>query len=448
MPPIARLFLSGSLKQHKIDGSGRPDENGRSDISVFDWFKAKIEQIGKSRIEVIVTRDPNNESISAEVRRDINRSDFMLCLFAKRCEDALLHQWTTSPYVIAESGVGAARFCHQTSQRPRMFAFIEEGVGRDQLGLAFPPDDRVLPIFRRDNLEACETKLREIVEKKILAESVEKRLFEPITLRKTVTILRSGWVWVETLYSHILHMDESGELRIPHTIWRVSRQLPSLRDMLSDGRSLNDASGAEKPMLRCKMLRCGNVPLAKLRSKIVERGVSLHGNEICFDLVFQGLNAEPCDALEYFLLSTYPNAFHDPADIANGHLNSAGMRTGQRGTVADATFILKFQRDWSENNDPRSIEEDPRCFVNGATGISASENPSEYWHDQRNWPEQSRMYRQDDSDAAYDVFIWNRSNFSGQLKATWQPGLNYHLRRPAQTSNVSMNTSIGTPNSD
>ena len=131
--------------------------------------------------------------------------------------------------------------------------------------------------------------------------------------------------------------------------------------------------------------------------------------------------------LEYLLYWAYPRAFRAQDQRTEVYPNSVGLRTGDRGPVADATLILRFERDWTDDV-PRSVEQSPRWFANGATSIPASADAEKYWHSRSRWPEQGEMFRQREaSDAAFDTFVWNRSNFQGQVRVTWQPFPNYHI---------------------
>lgn len=424
--PLARVFLAGSLKTHPVDGSGRPSPAGQSDVDVLHWFRDQIQRIAGNRVEVILTEDPVNESISEKVRRDIRRSDFMVCVFTKRCEDGLLHNWTTSPYVLSESGYGAACLDRKPHDKQRLFAFVEQGVDRDQLGLAFPRDDRIWPVFNRDKLGDCHSDLGEIVDAILARHKSGRRPYEALTLRKTVTVWRSGWVLVECRYSFRLSMLQGGSISIPHTLWRVSDKLPNIRTLL-ENRPRHQYERAEgKPFLRCIPVRCGGAPPQNLKCKIVPNGTSAKGNEASFHVQFNTARAVPGDILEYILFWAYPGAFCERQNGDAVFPNSVGLRTGDRGAVGDASLVLKFERDWIDDS-PRTVEQPPRWCVNGATSIPAAAEPEMYWHRAAQWEEAGEMVAYEEAeDAAFDAFVWSRSDFHGQVRVTWQPFPNYH----------------------
>ncbi len=430
-----RLFLSSSQRDYKVNSRGELDPAGMSDLEVHEWFAEAIQRHSKGQIEVVVVRGPR-ESISDEVRRRLFECDAVLCLFTKRSRDDFLEQWTTSPYVVSESGFAMARF--GTNGPRRVHAFSEEGV-LENFGLAFAKD-HFHERFDRNDLEAFDHRVRKFVADLLPNVSAETKpaAFQPIALRKTVTVWRSGWVHVENLYGHHLSSVDSHEQSIEHTVWRISDPLPTVDALLQSRPKNGHGYEFATPFMRFMHIQTDAVQ--SVRSRIVPLEPSRGGNEQNFKLVFEGLPTTG-GMLEYMLVWAYPTAFRHPSDLPAGSLNSTGLRTGHRGRVADATLVVKFERDWAEGDAPRTIEEPPRWFFNSAPRIPDVGNPERYWHSAENWHQSGVMSRQDGrADGLFDVFVWNQSNFEGQVKVVWHPAENYHESPVARTRSASVPT--------
>jgi hypothetical protein len=149
MPHPVTVFLGYCFETCKLNGHGQFDEFGRSNREIGDWVHEEILRLSGGRINVRVTQNPLESPISEKVKQEIAASDAAVFVFPKRVQCQLSKLWTTSQYVISESGWADARFRHRA--RDRVFAFIEEGVAREHLGLAFP-GDRTVPSFNRDRL--------------------------------------------------------------------------------------------------------------------------------------------------------------------------------------------------------------------------------------------------------------------------------------------------------
>ncbi|MDF1743547.1 MAG: hypothetical protein P1V19_07605 [Gimesia sp.] len=72
-----RLFLAHSFAVEKLNAEGHKDPNGISDIDLANMISDWIVEFSNGNIEVVRTRDPYQNYISTQVRRDICSSDMM-----------------------------------------------------------------------------------------------------------------------------------------------------------------------------------------------------------------------------------------------------------------------------------------------------------------------------------------------------------------------------------
>src|SRR5262249_34206629 len=177
-----RMFLSHGFATDNLEPGAMTDQQ------VADWFKEKIETISEGRIEVITARAAQARTIHEKVIDAIDSCDAVFCLFTARHQDPVNGEWLPSQYVLSESAFTAGRY----SDRPpgkRVLGFIECGVSRRQLGIAFP-DDLELPEFARRDLAKCELRLREYVKSIIAGPPPTEQPISAEGLHNTVTILR------------------------------------------------------------------------------------------------------------------------------------------------------------------------------------------------------------------------------------------------------------------
>src|SRR3954464_9091542 len=112
-----KVFLGSCFEPYKLDGQGQPDPQGKSNREIGEWFRQEILRLGNGRIDVAVILDPMDDSISETVKHEIAAADAAVFVFPKRVQCQITKAWTTSQYVISESGFAAARFRHRAHGR-------------------------------------------------------------------------------------------------------------------------------------------------------------------------------------------------------------------------------------------------------------------------------------------------------------------------------------------
>ena len=423
MLPEFRLFLAHSFAQERLNAAGDLDEAGISDQELADQIANWIEQFSHGRIEVIRTRDPFREYISSAVQRDLAASDFVLCIFTKRTKDQLTNRWIPSTYVISEAAGAFVQFPTDDETLKRLHGLMEDGVDRKQLGMAFH-SGRTIHEFRRDQRAALAAKVNDIVDS-ILERPTPRSEREYLSMDKRVSVWGNGAVLVETRHQFRFAKAPNGVIRIPHTMWRVSDELPDLESLLSAKR------GTGVGFLRCFPLDCGHAGQRACSCRIIPGTTSEKGNEHDFQVEVTGLEIKSGEELSYAIAWGYPNAFAH-TEAKSGQPNSVGMRTGGRGTAQHASLTLMFERD--EEEPGRILEEPPVVYGSSETTLPASPSASRFWHDRERWSPLAELRPcGKNSGAVFEVYRWVSEMFSGTVKIEFKPHLNYFGPRGAKS---------------
>jgi len=425
-----QIFLGHGFDKYKVNAHGNPDESGISNYDIGLWFKREIERIGGSNaVHVVTTEDPMTALISEEVKRQIDASDAVFCLFCKRVRDPY-NDWTTSQYVMSESGYATCRFRHDTEKR--LFGFIEAGVDRRNLGLAFP-GDRTVHLFNRDNLPAILPVLEKAVRDVLRhSSSVSSDDPEPLLLHKKIQIRRDGRAKIETFYRFRVRKS-SKQFRMHHSIWRVRESLPDFGKMLEARPS--DAAD----FFRCVPWQCGKADVSKIDVEFQDIQKAAHKKEVCFTIRFPNVSLEPGDLVEYQVAYSYDRAFFASQDLENWEKNSTGLMTRGRGPVGQAILTVMFERNWNKSVCTPAIElEDghggPTLAIASQTNLPAAGDPRVFWHQLDGWIQAGSLEPvKDTHHPLFEVYEWRRENFNGLAKATWQPSFNYHQPQPKKT---------------
>lgn len=416
-----QIFLGYCFADYLVDAEGLDDEHGTSNREIGLWFRKAIEDIGGEGVCVVTPEDPIDSKISEKVQRAIDESDAVICVFPKRVR-CPYHGWTTSQYVISESGYAQSRFRRDAERR--LFAFYEDGVNRETLGLAFP-SDRAVHKFSRDNLEAVRPKLEEVISTLLGHSDPPTDDPEPLLLQKTVFVRRDGRAVIDTVYRFRVRK-ETDRFRMRHTLWRVRESLPDFSKM----REAQPREVAD--YFRCLPLECGGIDMRKVDGDMGEAKIANSGREIGFLFELRSVALRPGDVVEYQFAYSYPHAFLAFEDLDSWERNSAGLRTGGRGSVREAVLIIKFERQWRADQALPSIELDPgakgpRVYTSMETSFPSTADSLEYWHQSSDWHSAGFMKPHKDLDTPLvEAFITRRENFSGMIKANWQPFVGYH----------------------
>ncbi len=408
--------------------AAEPHESGVSDMdlanSIVDW----VHEFSRNRIEVIRTRDPLQNYISSAVRRDICRADAVLCLFTRRVKDHLTNLWLPSTYVISEAAAALMQFLTEEETHRRLFGLVEEGVDASQLGMAFH-GNKVAPRFRRQELHFLKSQIKEIVEQ-ILDDSnrtPKREAYEYRTIDKTVSIWRSGAVWVETRHRFRFTGDIK-TVAIPHKMWRISDDLPEMEDLLPGSRN------SEVGFLRVMPLQCGRHDPDRCHCRIIPGERTRWGYERNFTVEFENVDVRPGDDLQYEIVWGYPRAFHSH-DFTAGpdeRPNCVGLRTSGRGMVGSASLTLKFERDW-EGEPTRILESPPMLYTTEATELPGAQNPEEFFHFSPSWKFHSNLRPCGKRSCnMFEVYSWTSLNFRGMAKVIWTPYPNYFDIAPSR----------------
>jgi hypothetical protein len=409
------LFFGHSFATDRINDRGDPDASGISDAQLAHFVKTWIEEFSGGQIKVVTTRDPLRNYISSQVRSDIGSADAVLCLFTRRVKDHLTGHWISSTYVISEGAAAFAQFGSELEANARLYGLVEEGVDRTQLGMAFHAN-RSSPGFSRGRLDELRTAIGQIVDE-ILRRAHVRQEREYVALDKTVTVWRSGAVQMECVHRFRFTKPQH-RLAIPHTLWRISRDLPPLKDMMNGARTRGNA------FLGCCPIYCGQDRFAGTYR--VRPTGSLSKNEQNFYVEFDRFLLPAGDQLSYEIGWGYPHAFQDPSTLPPGEPNSVGLRTADRGRVQFASLTIKFER-FSSDEEPQMVPEElPQVFVNDANHLPAAMSPVTFWHHAESWkPEGEMKHCSQASGALFDAYRWSTDSFMGMAKVIWTPRYNY-----------------------
>jgi hypothetical protein len=422
MPRPIQLVLAYCFAKYPLDANGDPSNSGLSNYAIGEWFRRVISEIAGDRILVLATEDPINAQISKAVKDRLDSADALICIFPKRVK-CPYSGWTTSQYVISESGYAACRFRHEAEQR--MFGFIEGGVNRSWLGLAFPPDRPVFE-FTRDNLEALRPKLVEIIQQILGDETYVADQPQYLLLRKRVRVRRDGRTEIQTLHRFRMRR-HAATLRIPHTLWRVREKLPDFERM----RELVPARNGD--YFRFSLRQCGSRNPANVRATIHDPSLSANGKEVSFWLGIGSADLKPGDVLEYEFAWSYSRAFLRNDHLASWETNSTGLRVGSLGPVGEAVMQVLFERFWFGGETPPAVE-----LTNGDTGPKIHLHPDttlpgyldqrEFWHRHAKWYAAGCMKPCPElTDPLVEAYEWRRSRFSGLVRASWNAPERYHV---------------------
>jgi hypothetical protein len=417
-----RIFFAHSFATEKWNHLAEHDvKHGVSDSELADLVARWIDKFSAGQIEVVRTRDPYHNYISSSVREDICSAHAVLCLFTKRTKDSVTGLWIPSTYVLSEGSAALMQFASEAETHRRLFGLVEEGIDPVQLGMAFH-GNKTAQRFRRDDLTQFESRVRGIVDE-ILRERAQVRPhqeYEYLSIDKVAYIRRSRAVWIRTRHRYRFTAKMS-TVRIPHTMWRVSKELPTLRELLKG--TQDSASG----FLGVMPLHCGLQDPERCLCHIKEGEPDFWGYERNFFVEFPEIHVNPGDELAYEIAWGYPDAFHKAENGRDEKPHSVGLRTGIRGPVGSASLTLKFQRDW-QFEPFRTLENPPKLLFIKSAVLPGSHHPEEFLHKNKSWqplaelrtcPKRSGMFS--------EVYYWCSSSFDGMVKAIWEPHQNYFL---------------------
>jgi len=410
-----RLFFAHSFAKESTSLADGEIPDCDLAVLVETW----IREFSHNQIEVVKTRDPYHNYISSSVRQDICSSDAVLCLFTKRVKDGLTNCWLPSTYVISEGAAALMQFKSETETHRRLFGIVEEGVDPNQLGMAFHSDKPALR-FRRSDLNQLESCVRQIVSS-IRGERgrVEpRRDYEYLSIDKLASIFRNGWVRVRTRHRYRMTA-EKNPIRIAHKIWRVSHELPTIRELLNDEPSVG--------YLRVMPTYCGTHDPERYRGVIRPSESDHWGYERSFFVEIPDLRLKPGDILEYEVAWGYPNAFHSLHSLPRGNPNCVGLRTSTRGPVGHASLTLEFERDW-QIEPFHTLEGPPQLFINHSPELPGSCLPEEFIHNHNKseWVALGELKKSPQLSGTHaEVYQWGGGPFSGMIKAIFEPHQNY-----------------------
>lgn len=411
------LFLACSFAKAKVDGEGTETHNGVSDWDLAQRVIALLSELSGGRIRATMTVDPFDDYISSTIRRNIASSDLMLCLFTKRSQDVKTKNWTPSSYTISEASAFLAQLPTEYDAHNRLFGLIEEGIDRSQLGLAFHRD-KALTSFRRQDDETLRHGIQKIVDS-VFEKSIKPRgIRECLSLQKTAYIMRSGWVRVEIRYRFQL-TESVQKISIPHSIWRISSEVPELSTLLDIGES------NQFGMLRVVPLNCGIRDRPACRFQIRPIETPGNGNERRFFVDVSEINLSSSEELEYAITWEYPGAFCSvPSE--QQYPNTVGLGCGRHGPVGKVTFAVMLERDLDSGEPHRLLEESPTLHTTPLIQLPSDEDHEEFWHSSDAWSlEKTLNPCPKQSGAQYEVYRWKADDFNGMAKFVFQPYVNY-----------------------
>ncbi len=416
-----QIFLAHCFEPYQLTADGVPDEKGVSNREIGEWFRKEIERLGGQRVTVVTPSDPLTESISEAVKRSIEESDAAICIFPKRVR-CPYQGWTTSQYVVSESAYAACRFRLQANRK--LFGFVEDGVNRANLGVAFP-SDKAVPMFRRDRLDDMRGKLAELVHGILSRDYPAIDKPEPILLNKSVLVRRNGWALIETLHRFRVRR-ETTRFHMPHTLWRVRERLPEMSQMLET------CPSGSRDYFKFVLRACGAGDVRAVQPKITIDSRAEHGKEIPFSLDINNVTLKPGDEVEYQFAWSYGNAFLPTDELEDWEKNSVGIRTGSRGPVREVILTVLFERNWQGSECAPCIEQEnghpgPKIEISNETSLPGRIDPVKFWHQDDGWQPAGFMERRQDLETVLvEAYQCRRENFAGVIKTTWQPTFNYH----------------------
>lgn len=420
----AKVFVAFGLDDYAVDDDGNPTPNGKSNKDVGRWFCEQLREIGGDRIEVVVIEDPPTQRISEQVKRSIDEADAVICIFGKRVLCQVERKWTTSQYVLSESGYSASRFRNDVDHR--LFAFVEDGVDSERLGLAFPKD-RTVHLFRRLDLEAIRPKLEQIVSA-LVGTRVASDVPEHLLFEKTVRVHIDGHAEIEAHHKFRIRKKVNG-FQMQHTLWRVRDALPPFEELLA---SIPRVSGH---YLKCIPIQIGRANPNEVTVLLKPATCALNKKAILFSIEVPKQPLEAGDVVEYRFAWSYPDAFLAIEELEKWEANSAGLRAGSSGPIGQVAFRLMFERNWQHQDLLPSIElpneaSGPRVWSSTETTLPTAVDPRDFWHRTGRWSETDTMQRMPDAQSPlFEVYEWHARNFTGLVKASWQPMPNYHQSR-------------------
>ncbi|MFO0940046.1 MAG: hypothetical protein U0930_04700 [Pirellulales bacterium] len=411
-----RIFLAGDLQTYAV-------EEFSSNHDVFLWFKEKLERHYEGKIEIIHVIDPVGTKISDAVKNAIRMADCCICVFPRRSHDQLLGLWTTSSYVLSESGYALS--CLDPEASSKMFAFVENGVDENQLGIAFARDQTFYRFDRRKLEETALPNLQRVVSNLLRVSQHDDRPRHEM-INKVVTVRRNGWVYIES--HHRFRMQLDGEFSRSHSIWRVREPLPPfvrLRDAIPSH---------QNEFLVCIPIRVGDneVDPDCLNLSPKFNNGNVESRTLQFELKFADVGLKIGDIVEYRLAWQYKNAFGE-SQANNGFPQSAGLWSCGSHHVEDAKLTLRFERNIHEGKCQPILSMKPSeriqvfsrcepCFPHGG-GID------EFWHQDTNWQSAGHMEKNlSEQEALFECHSWSCNRFSGMVRARWDFSHNYlHL---------------------
>lgn len=411
-----RLFLSHSFSSDNLE------PGARSDQQVADWFKEMIEAYSDGKIQVVTARQAQPRAIHEKVIEAIDSCDAVFCLFTRRHRDPINGEWLPSQYVLSESAFTAGRYLDRPP-RKRIFGWIERGVNRRQLGIAFP-DDLELPEFSRHDLAQCEPRLREYVRGLLTEPPPAEPPVPARRLHKTVTVRRNGAVLIHSRYT--FQVLDPTDLRIPHALWRVRERLPPFNDM----RECDDDLDGRTPFFRYYFVGCTNHEASPVEMKIDNIRQAYSGSEWTFDISFNGLRPRKGALLEYDLSWGYPGAFlgiRDVNDTDAPPWNSVGLRPWHRGVIGEAVLQLCFERNWSPGVQLPIFKEPPQLSFHDSPVGAHDGDPRKLWDKRSGWFGHRPMDRHaPHADIRYETYQWSERDCHRLVRATWVPSVHYH----------------------
>ncbi len=250
-----------------------------SDAKVAKEFREMIREFSNSQIEVVTARDAKAQGIPDHIAQLIDNCDFVFCLFTKRHHDPIGQFWLPSQYVLSESAFAAGRY-YTLDPWKRVYGFVEDGVDRSQLGIAFGRGLR-LPSFSRTRLRDCENDLRIYIQDILQQQSFERPVIAT-RVHKKVFVWRDGFVEIKSKYGFlIVDPTEFKEFRRRHVMWRIRRRLPSISDMMASG----STSCIHQPFFHRRLNQCNGQPVSEFSLDVQRIREERKGSEWSFDVV-------------------------------------------------------------------------------------------------------------------------------------------------------------------
>jgi hypothetical protein len=157
----------------------------------------------------------------------------------------------------------------------------------------------------------------------------------------------------------------------------------------------------------------------------------MDGEELGFQIRLDKFHPSAISTIEYELSWGYPNAFLNRDDLHREHpkfpYNSVGLKASSLGNIGEAILEIAFERNWHEDVElPIFEEREPVVAFNGSPVTPPGKASLDFWHDPWQWYGDTKMQETDDADIWIRVFSFTARNLTGQMRANWQPSLNYH----------------------